>query len=152
MKCEKCGKRIANYHYMSNVNGKVTEQHLCDQCAAELEGKDNVFANAGRMFDQMWNSFWGDGFGRLGMPSFGSFFGAPTLVMPHFQLTMDGPAAAAPAAVTPAAAEPAAAGADPEMSRQRQINMLREQIKTAVENEQYEKAAELRDQIRALEK
>ena len=147
MKCEKCGKRVANYHYMSNVNGKVTEQHLCDQCAAELEGKDNVFANAGKMFDQMWNNFWGDGFGRLTMPSFGSFFGAPTLVMPRFQLTLDHPAATQETTESTATTT-----ADPEMAKQRQINMLREQIKTAVENEQYEKAAELRDQIRALEK
>ena len=150
MKCERCGKRVANYHYMSNVNGKVTEQHLCDQCAAELEGRESVFASAGRMFDRMFSDFWDDGFGRMAMPGFGGFggfFGAPVGFSPCIQLTPERPEASVRTAAP--AAEPMA---DPEMAKKRQINVLREQIRAAVEKEEYEKAAQLRDQLHELEK
>lgn len=35
MLCDKCGKRPATVHYQQVVNGTVSEQHLCGQCAAE---------------------------------------------------------------------------------------------------------------------
>ncbi len=34
MLCEKCKKNTATYHYRQNVNGKVTELHLCADCAS----------------------------------------------------------------------------------------------------------------------
>ena len=40
MLCEKCGKNTATTHFKSYVNGKVTEMHLCGQCANE-EGINN---------------------------------------------------------------------------------------------------------------
>ena len=36
MKCERCGQREATFYYQSNINGKVTQVHLCPDCAAEL--------------------------------------------------------------------------------------------------------------------
>jgi protein-arginine kinase activator protein McsA len=41
---------------------------------------------------------------------------------------------------------------DAELSRRRELNALREQLNNAVKAEEYERAAELRDQIRELEK
>jgi protein arginine kinase activator len=41
---------------------------------------------------------------------------------------------------------------DAELSRRRELNALREQLKIAVEAEEFEKAAELRDKIREFEK
>ena len=35
MKCQECGKNEVNFHFLSNVNGCVTETHLCSDCAAK---------------------------------------------------------------------------------------------------------------------
>lgn len=35
MLCEKCKKNQATFHYKSNHNGKVTEKHLCSECAKD---------------------------------------------------------------------------------------------------------------------
>jgi protein arginine kinase activator len=42
MKCDHCKKNDATIHISQTVNGKTTEQHLCAQCAAEL-GVNNSF-------------------------------------------------------------------------------------------------------------
>ena len=36
MRCDRCGKNEATFYYKSNINGKVTQIHLCPQCAEEL--------------------------------------------------------------------------------------------------------------------
>ena len=36
MKCERCGKNEATFYYKSSINGKVTELHLCPECAEAL--------------------------------------------------------------------------------------------------------------------
>ena len=36
MKCERCGKNEATFYFKSNINGKITEQHLCADCAGKL--------------------------------------------------------------------------------------------------------------------
>lgn len=36
MRCDRCGKNEATFYYKSNINGKVTQVHLCPQCAEEL--------------------------------------------------------------------------------------------------------------------
>ena len=33
MKCDKCKTNEANFHKVSNINGKVSEVHLCSDCA-----------------------------------------------------------------------------------------------------------------------
>ncbi len=72
MKCTNCGMNNASYHYRYNINGKVTEAHLCPDCAAKMEGKidgfdfNEAFDSFDRIFDDMWSGF----FTR---PLFGSF-------------------------------------------------------------------------------
>ena len=36
MKCENCGKNEVTFVYQSNINGTVTEKHLCGHGAEEL--------------------------------------------------------------------------------------------------------------------
>ena len=43
MKCTNCGMNNATCHYRYNINGKVTEAHLCPDCAAKMEGKADGF-------------------------------------------------------------------------------------------------------------
>ena len=36
MKCDRCGKNDATFYYKSNINGRVTETHLCQDCARQM--------------------------------------------------------------------------------------------------------------------
>lgn len=44
MNCEECGKRPATLHLTKIVNGEKTEYHICEQCAKE---KGDVFGGFG---------------------------------------------------------------------------------------------------------
>jgi len=160
MKCEKCGKAEATCHYSANINGKLTESHLCPECASQAEWGRGFFEESDRMFRDMFGGF-DDFFGgmRRMIPSFGfdRFFGMPSLMPSRGALGLrERPAqtetqaqAAAPVSEAP---QPAETEADPELSKRREINELREQMKAAAEAEEFEKAAEIRDRLRELEK
>lgn len=138
MKCTNCGKNNANCHYRYNINGKVTEAHLCADCAAKM-GEDTSFFDTDRLFSSFFEPF-----DRM----FDSFF-RPMSFVPAFAI---GPAREAAEAAQAEPAAPAHAQTDPELSRRREINALREQMLAAAEAEDYERAAELRDKIRDMEK
>ena len=36
MKCDRCGKNEATFHYKTNINGRVTEAQLCPDCARAI--------------------------------------------------------------------------------------------------------------------
>ena len=57
MKCQNCGKNEVNLHYTSNINGAVTETHLCAECA-QNSGYDlsNMFSTS-NIFDEIFPSF-----------------------------------------------------------------------------------------------
>lgn len=149
MKCEKCGKE-ANFFYSSTVNGKHEEHCYCADCAKEA-GFENAFH-----FEpmQMFGGFFDDFFAPVRVPSlfdgFGGMFGrmmAPAL--PRFvigepqQRRETAPLSEAEANV------PADAGEDVKARREREA--LRCQLDEAVRAEDFEKAIELRDQLRKLE-
>ena len=59
MKCEKCNKNEATFHSVKNINGKVSEKHLCSECAKnekEFDNFDKEFLN----FKHHTNSFFDD--------------------------------------------------------------------------------------------
>lgn len=41
MKCQHCNNREATTYFKQNINGKVTEMHLCEDCAKELGVMDS---------------------------------------------------------------------------------------------------------------
>jgi len=51
MKCQECGKNEVNFHYSSNVNGCVTETHLCSDCAAKSGYDLEQIIDFGQVFD-----------------------------------------------------------------------------------------------------
>lgn len=53
MLCEKCGKNEATFYYRENVNGNVKKMHLCAECAekADAEGEFKSFGSG--MFDNL---------------------------------------------------------------------------------------------------
>ena len=217
MKCQKCGKNEVNFHYTSNVNGAVTEAHLCADCARESGYMQNSMFGARPLMDAGslfgFGDTFGDTFGTSGLGAIGDAFGMPVIpraALRPFSMTRS-PAAwiASPfyalglmypylaqdePAETPQTAQAAqtaqegccsdsscethaqdssccgAAGSkaepetsaqsnsatekngiDSEMSARREINALREQMRSAAAADDFEKAMLLRDRIRDME-
>lgn len=148
MKCENCGKNEVTFVYQSNINGKVTEKHLCSECAEKLGYSQRVAAHSQRMMQSFFgNSFFDDFFSP--MPS---LMGRMTRMLedPFDDFFADMPALGA----APAQQEQDDLVGKEEQGRfayMRQMNALKMEMKKAVHQENFERAAELRDQIRALE-
>lgn len=160
MKCENCGKNEVTFIYQSNINGQITEKHLCSECAEKLGYSRSVAAQSRRMMQ----SFFGGGL--LGSGFFDDFFSPSPMLMgrmgrlledPFDDFFADMPAlGAAPARQeTPAGQNGDALVDKEEQSRfayLRKVNALKMEMKKAVHQEEFERAAQLRDEIRTLEK
>ena len=151
MKCEHCGKNEVSFVYRSNINGEVTEKHLCGECAKEL-GYAQQFAQQHRHLMQ-------DFFGRSLLDDF--FTPMPSLMSrmnrmledPFDDFFAEMPALrAAPAKAEPQKQEELVnAEEQSRFAKMREKNALRMEMKRAVREENFERAAELRDQLRAME-
>ena len=148
MKCQKCGKNETNFHYSSNINGSVTEAHLCAQCAAEAGYDVESMFNTDNFFRVSF-PLQGRQRGFLPLPIFGfePMFGY--MQLPHMRLQSN-ECARENTCETPVQ-EDSSAQVDTEMQKRREINVLREQMRFAADNDDFEKAALLRDQIRQME-
>ena len=141
MKCQNCGMNDATFYYRSNVNGRVTEQHLCADCARRLGYSESL--RPASFFD---DDFFTRPF-RMFEPLFG---GLGTRLLTEF------PAPAETEQEAEAAAQPRADDAlvgqaeREQLQRQRQRNALQNQLKAAIASENYEEAARLRDELKKL--
>ena len=150
MKCEKCNEREANFHYSVVTNNEKTERHLCGECARE-EGFSNVLDYRPM---SMASGFWGDFYADMNrfMTPFGNFGGLMSGIMPAM-LAMPGVVVNVQPECCPEKSEasiPVDAGE--EIKARRELAALKTQLEQAVKDENYEKAIELRDRIKALEK
>ena len=154
MKCEHCGKNEVTFVYRSNVNGKITEQHLCGDCAEKL-GVTARLADHHRQMMQGFDSF----FGRS---LFDDFFTPVPSLLGRMNRMLESPFedifAAMPALRSgetpkeePKQEELVDRESQTRFARARELNALRMEMKQAAEQENFERAAELRDKIRALE-
>ena len=143
MKCQNCGRNDATFFYRSNVNGRVTEQHLCADCARRLG-----YQQAMPAMDLFDDDFFTRPF-RLFEPLLG---GLGTRLLTEFPEPADVTCEARAAAAEPEKAEPGLVdGAEQErLQRERQRNALQTQMKTAIETENFEEAARLRDELKKL--
>lgn len=149
MKCSKCGNNEAVFFYSTDINGEKSRGCLCADCAREegLTGPDMGFGSFGGMFSDFFAPE------RSLLRSFGSFGAplrsimAPSMVMPAVNAAYGGGCAPCEEAESRI---PADAGAD--IRRRRELGALREQLNAAVQAEDYEKAIELRDKLKAMEK
>ncbi len=158
MKCEHCGKNEVTFVYRSNINGQVDEKHLCADCAEKLGYTKRVAAHNRSLMrdffsdDFFGNSFFGgsllDGFstpmsslmGRMLESPFDDFFSdIPALT-----------AAPAPEAKQPEA-QPVQEAEQNHYDQLRRLNALKLEMNRAVQEENFERAAEIRDEIRRLE-
>jgi len=161
MKCENCGKNEVTFVYQSNINGKVTEKHLCSECAEKLGYTQRINAYNSRMMNGMRGLFGG---GLLGGNMLDDFFSPVPRLMGGKDLFDD--FFSDMPALTAAPAEQAEENKEQreqkenlvdekeqsKFARMRQLNALRLEMKKAVHQEDFERAAQIRDQLRSLEK
>ncbi|MNO57500.1 UvrB/uvrC motif protein [compost metagenome] len=169
MQCQECGVKPATLHFTKIVNGEKTEFHICESCAREkgelipgtaggfsihsllsglldLEGagKEKSAAtkttqslqceNCGMTYSQF------SKLGRFGCSSCYKYFDSaldPLFKRVHGSTSHVGKI-------------PKRAGA--QIVFRRQIDELKQELQQSIAQEEFEKAAELRDQIRRLEK
>jgi protein arginine kinase activator len=156
MKCENCGKNEVTFVYQSNLNGKITEKHLCSDCAEKLGYTQKLMANSQRM---MQNFFGGGFFDDFFMPTsrllggMDRFFGEDLFDDFFSEMPALG---AAPAEQEEQKTEQKDNLVNQEeqskFARMREMNALRMELRKAVHKEDFERAAQLRDQIHAMEK
>lgn len=138
MLCDKCRQNEANVHVTRIINGVKYEQNLCSHCAHEQESDHYSYSG---------------GYGMSGLEQLINFFrglGMVGVVMAPGQ-------AAANRMGVPQNLEdlglslPSGSAENPE-TQSTSIESLRAELSSAVANEKYERAAELRDEIFQLEK
>ena len=142
MKCQHCGKNEATFYYKSTVNGQTTEAHVCQHCAEEL-GYTRALQTRGQRSRRMFR----DPFGLWGDSFFDAFASHLLTEFPAPGNTLE----EAKEAVTEKKADSILSEAESRsFDLQRQRNALQHQLRQAIDTENYEEAARLRDQIRAL--
>ncbi|MEG2222605.1 MAG: UvrB/UvrC motif-containing protein [Oscillospiraceae bacterium] len=157
MKCENCGKNEVNFVMRSNSNGRVQEVHLCSDCAEQLGYTQRLQAGSRQMERMLRLGNWfapmplllaaggEDSRAFGGMDDFfGDFFG---------EFFGETGGLNAPQSATQTGEKPLVSEAEQkQLSRQRACNALRQELRQAVEAEDFERAATLRDQLHAKER
>ncbi|MBE6995498.1 MAG: hypothetical protein E7429_02020 [Ruminococcaceae bacterium] len=157
MKCEHCGKNEIAFVYRSNINGHVEEKHLCGECAEKLGYSKRLEAGSRRMMRSLFSgSLFGDPFADdFFAPVAGAAARRRWLLEDPFEdffREMPVLQAAETTAERNVEQEELLEQAERErFSRMCRLNALRIEQKKAVREENFERAAELRDEIRALE-
>lgn len=167
MLCQSCGKHSANTHIKTIVNGELNEYYLCSECAQKMGYGNSIFSNT--TFDHFFSSFFGkksvmentlrcpvcgaslsdiSEVGKVGcaecyhtfldqlVPSIQRMHGNTR----HIGKTPNG--TALQVSKQPSQQEP--------VDRKTQIKQYQEQLQHAIAEQNFELAAELRDQIKLL--
>lgn len=163
MLCQNCGNKTATTHIKRIVNGELREQHLCPECAAKL-GYGNIFGGYGLNLGNLIGSFFGENQqpgqsvpGAVRCKCCGSTFAdiassgkvgcaecyntfrerlMPSIQRIHGNTRHTGKV-------------PSTASRLAQLNAQ--LEQARKALTEAIETQEFEKAAELRDQIRELE-
>lgn len=171
MKCQKCGNKQADTHIKRVINGEFEEYNLCSDCAREA-GYSNMFDGFANDISSGFNSLLGSFFsnalparsqstrcdvcsmsygditrtGMMGCANCYKIFAdqlMPTIRRVHGNITHCGKHSAFVKKTQ---------GTQPQKnSKENQVEKLKQELKIAVENQEFEKAAELRDKIKEME-
>lgn len=146
MKCENCGKNEANFVYRSNINGRTEEHHLCQSCAEKLGYTQRFFEQGPSIMDSFFgnNGFFGSMpslMGRMLDSPFDDFFDdMPAIGSTPVQVIRE------------EKKDDLMSGEEQSrFSYLRQMNALKQAQKKAIHEEDFERAAQLRDEIHELE-
>ena len=163
MLCQICGKNPATVHFTEIHDGKMSEIHVCERCAAEkglhapaAKQKFDIADLIAGMVDSMTTSE-EQRVGRVECPRCGLHYSAfketGRLGCPEcyvaFQFQLRPLLRRIHGDTRHKGKVPARDGEG--VSRSRQIQRLFDELQRAVEREEFERAAELRDEIRRLE-
>ena len=151
MKCQKCGKSEASFHYSSNINGQVTEAHLCEECAAQSGYDVQESFSLDRLYDMFFPIMGGFGsFPAASLHAGRANTGFPLIMQlqPATQLQNGSYACGC----QPCKTGVSDVQVDDEMSKRRELNVLHEQMRLAASTDDFEKAIELREKIKEIEK
>lgn len=175
MKCQKCQNREATTHIKRVINGEFEEYDLCSECAKEM-GYGNLFHDFTSSFADDFNSLFGSFFenalpartqatrcdtcgssyndiqrtGMMGCADCYNIFYKeimPTIRKVHGNTTHCGKNSAA----FKAERAKTAVEKPEEKEPLNELDKLQSELNTAVENQEFEKAAELRDKIKDME-
>lgn len=166
MLCEKCGKNQANFYYKQTKNGHTTEKHLCSECASKM----GLGFDFGGMFSYDDNDFFNEFLGGMfeqEKPKIVSASACPYCGTRLGELLQSGKVGCANCykefrnALMPTVRKihgnvvhtgkvPGSSGVKHELTKEEKIRSLRDELNKAIEKQEYEKAAELRDKIKEL--
>ena len=162
MLCQKCGKNEATTHLKRIINGEKTETHLCSHCATAM-GYETVFSGFGLNIGDLFGGFFGDipvsklsnrvlrcekcgcsfdDIAKSGMVGcaecYTTFFDKlqPSLKRIHGNTAHQGKFPQ---------------GVSQDVKKAHRISELKEQLNRAIDEQNFEKAAQLRDEIKELE-
>jgi protein arginine kinase activator len=158
MLCKNCGKRQATTHVKRTINGKTEEYHLCHECAVKLGvaginpfdlndlwgslfggthqktlSEQVICPSCGQSFSKIAKS------GKMGCPEcYKTFYNdlLPSLQKIHGKVKHVGKVPS---------------NADEHAKVEYRLRELKEKLKSAVDSEDFESAAALRDEIREIE-
>ena len=164
-KCDKCGAENATTHVKTIINGEFKEYDLCSACAHKL-GYTNVFADMESDFSHLLGSFFGNvlpartqstrcefrgstyaeiaNTGHVGCANCYQLFADrlnPSIVRIHGNAAHCGKHSKITAQAREERAE----------TKEDKIKRLQSQLDEAIKQQEFERAAELRDQIREME-
>lgn len=170
MQCENCGQRPATIHQSMRVNGQTQESHLCQVCAQEkglgMMGAPN-FSFPNLSIQQLLSSFLGqDPFGAAPMAPPQAEPACKNCGMTYSQFADGGRLGCAQCydylephlvplikriqgTTTHTGKAPKRTGGI--VRKKRELMTLRQQLHSAIGNENYEEAARLRDMVKELE-
>ena len=160
MLCQNCGKNEAEFHYRQNINGEETEKHLCRECV-------NESGNAGQTPTQYLNSMLSNFFEAPSVRQLNKGETCPVCGINRAEISRTGKAGCPDCygifedmfmpyikrihrATAHTGKIPESAGA--EIRLKREILKKKEELRAAIDLEEFEKAATLRDIIKSLEK
>ena len=176
MVCKNCGKNNAEIYYKQTINGKTVEYALCTQCAEKLKKEGKLDIKIPSFFDDF-----GFGISNNGLYGIEELFGLPassknarrsekktcTLCSSTFDdLVKNGRVGCAKCyevfadelrhSIESIHGKSEYIGRTPEKCKEKEtkedkINTLKAELDSAIAEQEFEKAAVLRDEIRALE-
>lgn len=162
MLCQNCGKNEATTHLKRIINGEKAETHLCSQCASAL-GYGSIFSGFGLNLGDLFGGFFGElpvsklsnrvircekcgcsfddivKSGKIGCSDcYKTFYDKllPSIQRIHGKTEHQGKF-------------PAGAGEDVRYAHK--LTELKAELNKAIDEQNFEKAAMLRDEIRAME-
>ena len=167
MLCQNCGKNEATTHIKQIINGDMAESHLCRDCASHL-GYSDMFSGFGLNLSELFGGFLGDVKPATASPSApvcpkcGSSFNEivrsgrvgcadcyrtfydkllPSIQRIHGKIKHSGKTVTASETISQPSVE----------TKAEKIEKLKLQMNQAVEKQEFEAAAKIRDEIKALE-